>query len=328
MVTATQTKLNLSYRRVKELKGERARPHSENLSDDHYLVSGYNDADNGMDDNSGDEDEEQFLNDDFVESDDPDLYKEEDDTFLDDEDFPDENVNILDEEFLHDGNDRLLADPPAALPPQNTYAPQRQKSPSALARYGGLSSAPQSSNPSRTSQDMSHRSTTSSNLQYDRSRSTFEDQHKGLSLSPVSLQDADGSDTMAGGPSAKSSRVNHMSRTRSSGGDSYQSKQLDIDSIMFDADTIDEFIKLHRAEVREVTDYTKKETKLLANFSLGLSSRRNLQEGETSSIKDDIKTSSEFIDYLGNLDEVLDIKMAAIEALRDRIRMTLGEDAY
>jgi hypothetical protein len=313
---------------VKELKGERARPQSENLSDDHYLVSRYNDNDNCMDDNSGDEDEEQFLDDDFVESDDPDLYKEEDDTFLDDEDFPVDNVNILDEEFLHDGNDRLLADPPAALPPQNTYAPQRQKSPSGLARYGGLSSAPQSSNPSRSSQDMAHRSSTSSNLQYDRSRSSFEDQHKGLSLSPVSLQDADGSDTMAGGPSAKSSRVNHMSRTHSSGGDSYQSKQQDIDSIMFDADTIDDFIKLHRAEVREVTDYTKKETKLLANFSLGLSSRRNLQEGETPSIKDDIKTSSEFIDYLGNLDEVLDIKMAAIEALRDRIRITLGEDAY
>lgn len=313
---------------MKELKGERARPQSENLSDDHYLVSRYNDADNCMDDNSGDEDEEQFLDDDFVESDDPDLYKEEDDTFLDDEDFPVENVNILDEEFLHDGNDRLLADPPAALPPQNTYAPQRQKSPSGLARYGGLSSAPQSSNPSRSSQDMAHRSSTSSNLQYDRSRSSFEDQHKGLSLSPVSLQDADASDTMAGGPSANSPRVNHMNRTHSSGGDSYQSKQPDIDSIMFDADTIDEFIKLHRAEVREVTDYTKKETKLLANFSLGLSSRRNLQEGETPSIKDDIKTSSEFIDYLGNLDEVLDIKMAAIEALRDRIRMTLGEDAY
>ncbi|KAH8549786.1 P-loop containing nucleoside triphosphate hydrolase protein [Umbelopsis sp. PMI_123] len=210
--------------RVKELKGERSRPYSENLSDENYMTSGYNDI--GMDEISGDDDEEQFLDDDFVESDDPDLYKEEDDTFLDDEDFPDANVNILDEEFMLDGNDRLLADPPAALPPQNTYSAQH------------------------------------------------------------------------------------------------------IDSVMFDADTIDDFIKLHRAEVREVSDYTKKETKLLANFSLGLSSRRNLQEGETPSVKDDIKTSSEFIDYLGNLDEVLDMKMAAIEALRDRIRLALGEDAF
>jgi hypothetical protein len=308
---------------VKELKGERSRPYSENLSDENYMTSGYNDI--GMDEISGDDDEEQFLDDDFVESDDPDLYKEEDDTFLDDEDFPDANVNILDEEFMLDGNDRLLADPPAALPPQNTYSAQRQKSPTGIARYGGLSSTPQNSNTSRTNQETTHKSNTSPNLQYERSRSSFEDQHKGLSLSPVSLHDPDGVESSQ---TVKQARDQNMKRTHSSGGDSFQSKQADIDSVMFDADTIDDFIKLHRAEVREVSDYTKKETKLLANFSLGLSSRRNLQEGETPSVKDDIKTSSEFIDYLGNLDEVLDMKMAAIEALRDRIRLALGEDAF
>jgi hypothetical protein len=286
-----------------------------------------------MDENSGDDDEEQFLNDDFVESDDPDLYKEDDDTFLDDEGFPDEaDVNILDEEFLLDGNDRLLADPPAAVPAQNSYA-ARQKNASGIARYGGLPSAPHSPQMNaKTSNDLARGPSTSSNLQYEKARSSFDEQHKGLSLSPVSLHDADGSDNVSA-QAMKNSRLSNMNRSYSSGGDNFHSSKQntmnqDLDSIMFDADTIDEFIKLHRAEVREVTDYTKKETKLLANFSLGLSSRRNLQEGETPSVKDDIKTSSEFIDYLGNLDEVLDIKMAAIEALRDRIRQTLGEDAY
>ena len=41
---------------------------------------------------------------------------------------------------------------------------------------------------------------------------------------------------------------------------------------------------------------------------------------------DDIKMSGEFIDYLDRLDEVLEMKIGAIDALRDRIRNVLGEE--
>ncbi|KAI8373831.1 P-loop containing nucleoside triphosphate hydrolase protein [Blakeslea trispora] len=92
--------------------------------------------------------------------------------------------------------------------------------------------------------------------------------------------------------------------------------------VTFDPTTIDSFIRFHRAQIREVTEYSKKETKLLANFSLSLSSRRE----EQTSLREELKTSSEFINYLDNLDEVLEIKTAAIEALRDRIRHVLGEE--
>ncbi|KAG2177765.1 hypothetical protein INT43_003012 [Umbelopsis isabellina] len=320
--------------RVKELKGERERrPYSENLSDEHYMAAaGYQDGDNDMDDLSADDDE-QFLNDDFVESDDPDLYKVDDDTFLDDEDFPqDTDINILDEEFLHEGNDRVMADPPAAVSPV-APSPTRQRSPSGIARYGGLPSGPASH--AKTLSDGS-KTGLKKTMQYERPRRDYDDAHKGLSLSPVSLQDND-APTSPSSHSARYNHLSHMGRSYSSGGDSRKSspqpksnsQHVDsVESIIFDADTIDDFVSLHRAEVREVNDCTKRETKLLANFSLGLSSRRNLQEGETANIKDDIKTSSEFIDYLGNLDEVLDMKMAAIEALRDRIRVALGEDTY
>lgn len=296
-------------------------------------AAGYQDGDNDMDDLSADDDE-QFLNDDFVESDDPDLYKVDDDTFLDDEDFPqDTDINILDEDFLHEGNDRVMADPPAVVSPIAPTSPTRQRSPSGIARYGGLPSGPASH--AKTPSDSSNTGLKKS-MQYERTRRDYDDAHQGLSLSPVSLQDNDAPIS----PSSHSARYNHlshMSRSYSSGADSRKSspqqksnsQHVDsVDSIIFDADTIDDFVSLHRAEVREVNDCTKRETKLLANFSLGLSSRRNLQEGETANIKDDIKTSSEFIDYLGNLDEVLDMKMAAIEALRDRIRVALGEDTY
>jgi hypothetical protein len=96
------------------------------------------------------------------------------------------------------------------------------------------------------------------------------------------------------------------------------------DCLFFDPNTIESFIKFHRAQIREVTEYSKKETKLLANFSLGLSSRRD--GDRQTSIRDELKTSSEFIGYLDNLDEVLEMKTAAIEALRDRIRHVLGEE--
>ncbi|KAI7872520.1 P-loop containing nucleoside triphosphate hydrolase protein [Spinellus fusiger] len=99
------------------------------------------------------------------------------------------------------------------------------------------------------------------------------------------------------------------------------------ESVLFDPKVIDEFIKVHRAQVREVTECSKRETKLLANFSLGMSSRKEMDDnGSKNSLMDDLKTSSEFIDYLDNLDEVLEMKMAAIEALRDRIRSVLGEE--
>ncbi|CAO3701873.1 unnamed protein product [Rhizopus microsporus] len=97
--------------------------------------------------------------------------------------------------------------------------------------------------------------------------------------------------------------------------------QLD-DCLFFDPTTIESFIKFHRAQIREVTEYSKQETKLLANFSLSLSSRRE----EKSSLRDELKTSSDFIEYLDNLDEVLEMKTAAIEALRDRIRQVLCEE--
>jgi hypothetical protein len=75
---------------------------------------------------------------------------------------------------------------------------------------------------------------------------------------------------------------------------------------------MDEFVKFHRAEIREMTDSSKKETKLVANISLDLS----------QGMKDKDK---KFHQYLQNLDEILEHKLAAIEALRDRISETVGQ---
>ncbi|KAK4509543.1 uncharacterized protein ATC70_007895 [Mucor velutinosus] len=90
----------------------------------------------------------------------------------------------------------------------------------------------------------------------------------------------------------------------------------------FSYDKMDEFVKFHRAEIREITDCTKKETKLVANISLDLSSNQNFEDGSSSSSE---KSTAQFAKYLQDLDEILERKLAAVEALRDRISETVGQ---
>ncbi|KAI8060111.1 P-loop containing nucleoside triphosphate hydrolase protein [Gongronella butleri] len=95
------------------------------------------------------------------------------------------------------------------------------------------------------------------------------------------------------------------------------------DTPVFDPEAMEEFIRFHRAEIRETSEWSKKETKLLTHFSLNMSSR---QEDSKDAIHEMDRTMADFHSYLNNLDEILDMKMAAVDALRDRIRSMLGED--
>jgi hypothetical protein len=81
----------------------------------------------------------------------------------------------------------------------------------------------------------------------------------------------------------------------------------------FDIATIQEFLTEHRNEIRTTNECSKKETRYLTNVSLELT------------VDNKLKMSSEFIDYLGHLDDVLEKKMEAIESLKDKIRLVLGE---
>ncbi|KAI8089533.1 P-loop containing nucleoside triphosphate hydrolase protein [Halteromyces radiatus] len=114
---------------------------------------------------------------------------------------------------------------------------------------------------------------------------------------------------------------------------------LDSDTPTIDPQAIEQFIKFHRAEIRQTGECSKKETKLLTHFSLNMASRKEMDDDDDTSMdknKDQLprqqqdddmeKTMVDFQGYLNNLDEVLEMKMAAIDALRDRIRVMLGED--
>lgn len=82
---------------------------------------------------------------------------------------------------------------------------------------------------------------------------------------------------------------------------------------MFNTDLIEEFLVQHRSEIRTTNECSKAETRYLTNVSLGLTTDNKL------------KMSNEFIDYLAYLDEILERKMSAIDALKDKIRLVLGD---
>jgi hypothetical protein len=227
--------------------------------------------------------------DEFVESDDPELYNdvEDDDLLLHDEDFPsDGDVNILDGDFPHEINNN-----------SNRFIDNQQQQYLSQQHRTYEPSPPLPASPASTNARLVP---TNTELKYNRH--------------PLDMP------AMASSPDYNYEQP----KVDETPTDNDFATQLE-DCLFFDPNTIDSFIKFHRAQIREVTEFSKKETKLLANFSLGLSSRRD-DERQSSSLREELKTSSEFIGYLDNLDEVLEMKTAAIEALRDRIRHVLGEE--
>ncbi|KAI7874927.1 kinesin-domain-containing protein [Lichtheimia hyalospora FSU 10163] len=81
----------------------------------------------------------------------------------------------------------------------------------------------------------------------------------------------------------------------------------------FDFGQMETILNLHRAQLRQVTECTKLETKLVGKMALELSS----QEETTA------ESNMQFKSYLHELDEILEQKAGAVEALRDRINETV-----
>lgn len=255
------------------------------------------------------------------ESDDNDLYNdvEDDDLLLHDEDFPsDGDVNILDEDFPHENSH------------QSRYEQQQQQQMQLLQEQQMLQQLQQQEQQllqqHRRSIDPPPSANNRMMIPEGQQKYTRHPLDMPMSSSPndyPSLQQQQQSFLSEEPSSSSINNNNHDFAPSATTGPTTTAAQLE-DCLFFDPNTIESFIKFHRAQIREVTEFSKKETKLLANFSLALSSRN--EEGTPVSLREELKTSSEFIGYLDNLDEVLEMKTAAIEALRDRIRHVLGEE--
>ncbi|KAI8145891.1 P-loop containing nucleoside triphosphate hydrolase protein [Fennellomyces sp. T-0311] len=314
--------------RVKELKGERDRrvvgndsqgegsPNMRNTSDELEYAN-----DDGYQDD--------YPENDYNESDDPELYNEgdDDDLFLDEEYFPsDGDVNILDEDFPHENNNRYFHEPVSQRRHGYGAAQMRTKpladtQPLPPKHSRARSSNQQTSIPRRGDEGLVLGS--SPEGLYDSSEFIRGRHGSG----PVRQQQPHHGNSMHRSHSTASANDFTMHPMKISPPQPQQQQIEDDDDFIFEQHTIEDFIKYHRGEIREVAECSKKETKLLANFSLSITSLKELQEGRGQRRSDDdLKMSSEFIDYLDRLDEVLEMKMGAIEALRDRIRHVLGEE--
>jgi hypothetical protein len=279
--------------------------------------------------------------DEFAESDDNDLYNdvEDDDLLLHDEDFPsDGDVNILDEDFPHENhhshNHHNHQSSSSRYEQQQQQQQQhslmqQQQQQQMLQEQQLLQQLQQQEQMMLEQQQQQYRRSFDPPPPSSASRTVIpEAQQQKYTRHPLDMP------IMSSSPDytfennkqiEESSSVTDFTTTATATPTAQAPAQLE-DCLFFDPNTIESFIKFHRAQIREVTEFSKKETKLLANFSLGLSSRNEGTGGGTASLREELKTSSEFIGYLDNLDEVLEMKTAAIEALRDRIRHVLGEE--
>ncbi|CAO3628581.1 unnamed protein product [Mucor hiemalis] len=304
--------------RVKELKGERDRralgSDNNSLNEDTNLMMHQRQISSSEEYPNEDE-----YADDFAESDDPELYNdvEDDDLLLHEEDFPsDGDVNILDEDFPHENHHHHQS---------NNQTDRFQQTP--ISQHQSMYEFQQQQH----QQALFEQKQQALLEQQQQNRRSYEPPSPSRMIPPTSIEQKYtrhplDTPVMASSPEYMYDQVKPqqlVSKEESNTTDF--TAQLE-DCLFFDPSTIESFIKFHRAQIREVTEFSKKETKLLANFSLGLSSRRDDDERQGVSLREELKTSSEFIAYLDNLDEVLEMKTAAIEALRDRIRHVLGEE--
>ncbi|KAI8646623.1 P-loop containing nucleoside triphosphate hydrolase protein [Parasitella parasitica] len=347
--------------RVKELKGERDKrspmertPSNSGSStmDDNATNTQWTDSSLNDDDEFDSNEEEQFVQDDSND----DYFSNESD-ILDDDTFNVDEENIFDVDFPQEQDDLIHSSssfntpnindtpkspfrygmvaaqhPPAApsYKPQNAY---RSNSMSMASNHsinnssdhGGrplslqMKTSPSNAaarslsiySPTRTTLDTtSDTSSTYSNPQPPRSLTAQQFEYR----SPISYQPPSLQQKQASPPQPQPQQQQHIPHSES------LSSLTGVPS--FSYDKMDEFVKFHRAEIREITDCTKKETKLVANISLDLSSNQNFEQGGRSSSE---RSTAQFTKYLQDLDEILERKLAAVEALRDRISETVGQ---
>ncbi|KAF9183164.1 Kinesin-like protein kif24 [Haplosporangium sp. Z 11] len=77
---------------------------------------------------------------------------------------------------------------------------------------------------------------------------------------------------------------------------------------------MDDFVRVHRTQLKDFGELTKRETKLLANVTLGMSSTVHAQITGYSNNRES------FMKYLGELDEIVDQKLIAIIDMSQKLK--------
>ncbi|OZJ06006.1 hypothetical protein BZG36_01097 [Bifiguratus adelaidae] len=268
--------------RVKELKGEGDYRSAESGDESGYGLAISDD----YQESAGDMEDEDMMDAEMNYSD-PEMYNS--DAFLEDEGFPeDQDADILDEDFPNADSYGLAMDADS------------------LSRDHMSTMSRTESKHADVSMTRSH--PTASQLPRYQSRDPV-DVDANMSLSDLTSRSAATREPLA---------MQSQSRKSPASPFPFEEKKP-RQSWTFD--DINDFIKQHRTEIRETTECSKNETKLLANFSLSMSSN----QGFGAQPESNEKTTSDFRQYMKSLDDVLLSKMASIELLRMKIKDTLDE---
>lgn len=92
---------------------------------------------------------------------------------------------------------------------------------------------------------------------------------------------------------------------------------------------IRDFIKLHRAQIKELEECTRLEKKMIAKLSLTVSSHADFQEetANKATLADDHnKIVQLYEDYLNELEDILERKSACVETLGEQVKSELGDE--
>ncbi|CAO3612949.1 unnamed protein product [Mucor hiemalis] len=303
--------------RVKELKGERDRksPMERSTSGSGHSIPDTN-SQQWMENTSNEDDYEEDEADEDDDDDDPYIHDDSNDDYfsnesdiLDDDTFNVDEENIFDVDFPHE-QDALIH-----TNFNNTNLTPPQKSPPPPVPNSTMKYTTTTSGSRPNSMTFNERP---SSLQLKRSSSTLPRSFSMYSPSRNSME-SDNSSTYSAPQRQQPQQFLPHSPTEQRIQNDQSFSLSGVPS--FSYDRMDEFVKFHRAEIREITDCTKKETKLVANISLDLSSNQEFTEGNQV----DMKSNIQFCKYLQDLDEILERKLAAVEALRDRISDTVSQ---
>lgn len=104
-----------------------------------------------------------------------------------------------------------------------------------------------------------------------------------------------------------------------------EASQADLSSATANS-TLDEarirkFIRLHRAQIKEMEEWIRNEKKMIGKLSLTVTSESDFQGDimDNQQIKEDYET------YLNDLDDIMDRKFELVAAVKDKIREELEE---
>ncbi|KAI8644242.1 P-loop containing nucleoside triphosphate hydrolase protein [Parasitella parasitica] len=92
-----------------------------------------------------------------------------------------------------------------------------------------------------------------------------------------------------------------------------------------DETRIHRFIRLHRAQIKEMEEWIRNEKKMIGRLSLTVTSESDLLGGLNEDIMDNQQIKDDYENYLNDLDDVMDRKFELVAAVKDKIREELEE---